>query len=404
MMSFKKKTGLSFLSLGISLALSQAPVMTAPVMTASVQTAPADLNLAASSDPSEKKEPAALHKKPFSSKKRERNLRTSLDIKKRALFLKLPSDSASGAEGAEKTEKKDAAIAPRFLKQDSKQRAGFPFIYNREIQRWIQVFSDNEAIMSLWLARSARYFPLMQRVLKRRGLPSELACVTLVESNLSASAVSPARAVGYWQFIAPTARRFQLTVNDWLDERRDFEKSARAAARYLEVLNTEFDDWPLSLAAYNMGETRLRRLIQKYKTRDFWRLARKSDFPRETAHYVPKVFAACNILKSPESRGFTQFSVLKPYQYDLFYAPGGTDLKILAKQTGRTLAELKALNPELKTGRIPPNIQNHRIRLPEGTAPLFSACLDKQRRRSPESLRNNTQCLSHLHSEQDSKF
>ena len=259
-----------------------------------------------------------------------------------------------------------------------KERKRFPFIYNREVQMWIQVFSSDKGIMSLWPARSARYFPLMQRILKSRGLPPELACVTLVESGLSASAVSPAHAVGYWQFIEPTARRFQLTVNDWLDERRDFEKSARAAARYLEVLDMEFDDWPLSLAAYNMGEARLRRLIQKYKTRDFWRLSRKRDFPRETAQYVPKVFAASHISKSPENWGLTQFSVLKPYQYDLFYAPGGTDLKTLAKQTGSALAELKALNPELKTGRIPKNIPNHRVRLPKGTAPLFSAYLEKK--------------------------
>ena len=305
-----------------------------------------------------------------------------MSCKKRAgllfLFLGIGLMFAPGAAGDR-----------RFLKQDGKQKAGFPFIYNREVQNWIQVFSGNEAIMSLWLARSARYFPLMQQILKRRGLPAELVCVTLVESGLSAAAVSPARAVGYWQFIAPTARRFQLTVNDWLDERRDFEKSARAAARYLEVLSAEFNDWPLSLAAYNMGEARLRRLIQKYKSRDFWRLSRKRDFPRETAHYVPKVFAACNILKFPENRGFTQFSVLKPHQYDVLDAPGGTNLQTIAKQTGRTLAELKALNPELKTGRIPKKIHTHRIRLPEGTAPLFSAYLEKQRPARRDTKRGN---------------
>ena len=283
------------------------------------------------------------------------------------------------------TAKAAAAKASRSLKQDNRRIRPFPFIYNREVQHWIHIFSGREAAMALWLARSARYFPMMKRILSQYGPPQELACVTLVESGLSAFAVSRAQAVGYWQFIAPTARRFQLTVNDWLDERRDFEKSARAAARYLEALNREFNDWPLNLAAYNMGEARLRRLIKKYKTRDFWRLARKRDFPRETAHYVPKIFAASHILKSPESRGFTQFSILKPYQYDLFYVPGGMDIQTLAEQTGKPIAELKALNPELKTGRIPENVPNHRIRLPKGTAPFLSAYLDKKRRSAKPS-------------------
>ena len=217
----------------------------------------------------------------------------------------------------------------------------------------------------------------MKKILRDQKLPEELAYITLIESGLSPSAVSPAQAVGYWQFIEPTARRFQLTVNEWLDERRDFEKSTRAAGRYLKSLYREFGSWLLSLSAYNMGEARLRKLTEKYKTDNFWVLARKADFPKETAQYVPKIMAAILIMKSPESYGFTQFPILEPYQYDLFYIPGGTDIKVLAGKMNKSLEELKILNPELKAHRIPENIQNHKIRIPKGTASLLSAWLER---------------------------
>lgn len=255
------------------------------------------------------------------------------------------------------------------------QLTPFPFIYNKEIKRWISFFTERPSFVSLWLARSYRYLPLMKKILKSQGLPEELAYTTLIESSLSPLAVSSAQAVGYWQFISPTARRFHLTVNDWLDERRDFEKSTRAAGKYLTSLYLEFRSWPLSLSAYNMGESRLRKLIKKYKTRNFWILFRKKDFPRETALYVPKILAVIHIMKSPESYGFTQFTVLEPHDYDLFYVPGGTNIKTLAGETNIPFDKLKVLNPELKTHFIPKHIPNHRIRIPKGTALLLSAWL-----------------------------
>lgn len=251
----------------------------------------------------------------------------------------------------------------------------FPFTYNEDIKRWILFFSSDKSFLPLWLARSHRYLPLMKKILKSQNLPEDLAYMTLIESSLSSSAVSTAQAVGYWQFMEPTARRFKLIINEWIDERRDFEKSTWAAGKYLTSLYQEFGNWLLSLSAYNMGETRLRQLIQKYKTKNFWILAKKADFPRETAQYVPKIMAAIHIMRSPESYGFTQFSILEPHQYDLFYIPGGTDIKIIANKMNKPFEDLKTLNPELKIYRIPENIQNHRIRIPKGTAPLLSSWL-----------------------------
>lgn len=248
-----------------------------------------------------------------------------------------------------------------------------PLIYNYEVRRWVHVFTQpSSPYMKTWLARSYRYLPNMKKILKTQGLPENLAYMTLVESSLSSHAVSSAKAVGYWQFIKPTALRFGLRVNHWIDERRDFQKSTRAAGEYLYELYQQFQDWPLSLAAYNMGEDRLHQLIKKHNSKNFWILARKPDFPRETAFYVPKALAVIHIMKSPARYGFHQFKILPPYRYDVFYVPGGTRLKELAKQASIPFSELIFLNPELKTDRIPSYVQNHLLRVPKGSGRLIS--------------------------------
>ena len=147
----------------------------------------------------------------------------------------------------------------------------------------------------------------MEEIFKSRGLPKDLVSMSLVESSLSPKAVSSAQAVGYWQFIKPTGLEFGLRINHWIDERRDFQKSTQAAAKYLYKLYGEFEDWLLSMSAYNMGEARLRRLIKKYQTKNFWILYKKSDFPKETALYVPKILAAAHIVKNPELYGLNDF-------------------------------------------------------------------------------------------------
>ena len=271
------------------------------------------------------------------------------------------------------------------LRGDSKKPLpSLPLILSGEVRRWIGVFTNpHSPYMKNWLAKSYRYFPDMKLILRSKGLPEDLVYITLVESGLSSHAVSSARAVGYWQFIKTTARRFGLRVNHWIDERRDFQKSTRAAGDYLYCLYQDFQDWPLSLAGYNMGEARLKKLIKKHRSRDFWTLSRKPDFPRETALYVPKILAVIRIMKSPSRYGFRQFKALSPYSYDVFYAPGGIRLKELAKQASISFRQLQVLNPELRTYQISPLVQNHRIRIPKGTGYRISAWLRKSADQSP---------------------
>ncbi len=256
----------------------------------------------------------------------------------------------------------------------------FPIIYNNETYRWVHFFvqSKKPGYIKLWLKRSYRYFPTMKNILQKKNIPEELVYMTLIESSLSPRAVSSAQAVGYWQFIKPTALQFGLRINTWLDERKDFEKSTIAATNYLAKLYEKFDDWLLSMAAYNMGENRLAQLITKYDSKDFWTLSKKYDFPKESALYVPKILAASLIMKNPERYGFNRFSILSPYRYDIFYAPGGINLKKLCQEMNISLSQLKILNPELKRNFIPKTTHHHRIRVPKGMGFKISQWLKTQ--------------------------
>ncbi len=248
-----------------------------------------------------------------------------------------------------------------------------PLIHNYWVEQWIHLFQNSYSDrFRIWLERSYRYAPLMKEIFKQQNLPEDLIYLSMIESGFSPHAVSSAQAVGYWQFIQPTAQRFGLKKNLWLDERRDFEKSTLAACQYLRSLYKQFGDWWLAISAYNMGEQRLTHLVQKHKTKNFWDLAQKYDFPYETSQYVPQLIAAITIAKAPSLYGFNYLKIKVPYQYEVFYLPGGVNLRALAHYIHEPYAKIKQLNPELLRDRIPHYMENWRARLPKGSSQKVS--------------------------------
>jgi hypothetical protein len=146
-------------------------------------------------------------------------------------------------------------------------------------------------------ARFDIYREPLARILEEENVPFELLSVAFVESGLNPLALSPKGARGIWQFMPDTARRYGLSVGPMSDQRTHLEHSTRAAARYLRDLYQEFGDWKLALAAYNTGETRIRKIIDRKGIRDFDEMARRGYLPLETRNYVPAVLARWALLK-----------------------------------------------------------------------------------------------------------
>ncbi|MCB0377980.1 MAG: lytic transglycosylase domain-containing protein [Bdellovibrionales bacterium] len=247
----------------------------------------------------------------------------------------------------------------------------FPVTYNHQVRKWIKYFqTTGKSSFKRWLERSARYAPYIQNQLEEHQLPQDLLYVAMIESGFVNQAHSPAGAVGIWQFVAPTARRYGLKVNWWIDERRNFTKATKAAIKYKKDLYKMFRSWHLVSASYNTGENRIYRLIKRHGTNNFWEMAEMKVLPNETINYVPKIIAATLIAKSPALYGFRDLNYKVPYKFEETYVPGGTDLNNLAQYIGVKKRYLKDLNPDLIRGFVPREINKHLIKVPVGSKSL----------------------------------
>lgn len=243
-----------------------------------------------------------------------------------------------------------------------------PIEWNQRVENSIIYFQTvaREACET-YLGRSGKYKDLMQAILQEKGLPQDLVWLCLVESGFNPKAYSWARAVGPWQFIASTGRKYGLRRNWWYDERRDFVKSTYAACDYLTFLYDKFKSWPLALAAYNGGEGRVQKAIRKSGTSDFWKL--KLNW--QTANYVPLYMAATIIAKNPQRYGF-DIDYEQPLQFDEVVVNQPVDLKKVARSLGTSLTVMQELNPELRRGVTPPNYSGYKLRIPPGTKELYA--------------------------------
>lgn len=230
-----------------------------------------------------------------------------------------------------------------------------PIIINEKVEYFINYFqTTRREIFTKWLSRSRAYIPMMKKIFKEKGLPEDLVYMALIESGFSPHAYSRARACGPWQFIKSTGRRYGLKVNDWIDERRDPEKSTIAAAEYLKDLYDMFGHWYLAAAAYNAGERKILRAMQKSGNDDFWEIAETRYLKRETKDYVPKMIAGALIAKYPEKYGFNEVEYLDPVEYAKITVNGAFDLKVISKECDIPYETLRFLNPELRTNFTPP--------------------------------------------------
>lgn len=247
-----------------------------------------------------------------------------------------------------------------------------PITINDAVERWLYYFqTDGRENFEIYLHRAGRYEGMMRAVFRDAGLPEDLVYISLIESGFSPRAYSRARAVGLWQFISSTARLYDLRITYWVDQRRDPILATKAAAAHLKDLYEEFGSWYLAAAAYNGGANRVRRSIRRSGSDDFWTLARRRYFRRETRNYVPKLIAAALIAKQPEKYAFHGIEPQAPLAYEVVKVPDATSIDVIADAAGVPVDEIAELNPQILRGVTPPG-EAHTLRVPPGAAQQFA--------------------------------
>ena len=252
-----------------------------------------------------------------------------------------------------------------------------PLVMNRHIQKELDLFTKGPEKKFFLQAykRSGKYRPLILAALREAGLPDELSWVPLIESGFKPSALSSARALGLWQFIPSTGYKFGLARDMYIDERLDPVKATRAAISYLKELHQIFGDWATVLAAYNCGEGRVLRVIRNQNVNyldNFWDLYLK--LPLETARYVPRFLATLHIIDNLEKYGLDSVQLDAQLDYETITVSKQVRLKDIAAKIGVSKKSLKALNPELRYGILPPN--KYSLRVPPGKGPTLLAVIN----------------------------
>ncbi|MCK4668422.1 lytic transglycosylase domain-containing protein [Candidatus Dependentiae bacterium] len=217
-----------------------------------------------------------------------------------------------------------------------------------------------------------KYLNFFKTIFKKNGIPEELVYLSVIESGLNPRAQSPAGAVGIWQFMRPTAEGLGLKVNFWIDERRDYIKSTRAAAIYLKGLYNSFGSWEYALAGYNLGGRKLKKAIREKVGEDN---LQKLNIPRETKNFVTGFYAVFHIINNHKAFGFSGLNQNDKFRFETIEFNSVVDLKFIASNLGISVKTLRKLNPELKFGFTPPG--KYLLIIPQKKKKLFYRNLKK---------------------------
>ncbi len=264
----------------------------------------------------------------------------------------------------------DPALQNSLALDLAETRYEIPIVINERVMKALDYWlNKGRKRFEDGLIRSGRYRPMIERIFREESIPQDLIYLAQVESRFMPLAVSKAQAKGIWQFGKSTAIRYGLKINRDVDERRDPEKSTRAAARYLRDLYAMFNDWNLVLAAYNCGEGKIQRLISSSGLQDFWQLVDlRRKLPRETKNHVSLIQASIIIGRNPGKYGFAT-ELDPPVQYAEVPVSKPINLRSAAKALGTSLNELRKLNPALKGLTTPVNYSGYALKVPLNNEP-----------------------------------
>lgn len=276
--------------------------------------------------------------------------------------------------------------------------------YNNHVKKSIRFYTENHRHRSsVLIGRSTQYFPIFEDVFEAIGVPEDLKYLAIVESSLRTNVTSKAGAYGLWQFMPSTGKQFKLDQNYYIDERADVYKSTVAAARYLKSMNKRFDNWLMTIAAYNCGPNRVRRAIKEAGTDDFWTVYKY--LPKETRGYVPSFIAVAYTLNYYDlHKIYPKYPASRRLVNTLIHDQ--IDLNDVAARANLSIDKLLTYNGALKRKVTPPTREGYRLVLPKQNMDYFLGKREIPVQSAPEvvTVSSGSRVLASASSADDSKL
>ena len=269
----------------------------------------------------------------------------------------------------------DSSIAYTDIWQRIRGGFAFPPLSNKYVDHYKRWYANQPKYIDRLINRAQPYLFYIVEEVEKRGLPTEIVLLPAIESAFKPTAYSRAHAVGLWQFIPSTARRYQLKMNWWYDGRRDVIDATRAALDYLEFLHTEFNgDWFHALAAYNAGEGQIQYAIKKNRSRGRVTHYTHLRLRSETRRYVPKLIAFKEIISRPNDYGINLPTIPNQPYFTAVNTGGQIDLNVVRNLSGVSTKELQHLNAGFKRWATDPD-GPHRVLIPLPKATALATAL-----------------------------